>query len=153
MSFMQMAIDKAREGVANNGGPFGAVITKNNRVIAAAHNQVTIDKDPTAHAEIVAIREACKKLDKFTLEDCVLWTSCEMCPMCFGAAAWARIPEIYYYHTRDDAHDIGFDDAKFYNEINKDISQRSIKMEQIKPDSITRTAFQDWIEKENKTHY
>jgi guanine deaminase len=116
--WMQVAYDEAIKGMlANAGGPFGAVIIKDNKVIASAHNQVLFTNDPTAHAEINVIRQASQKLQKFDLSDCTLYTTCQPCPMCLGAIFWARIPNVYYGATKDDAKKGGFDDALFYDLI------------------------------------
>lgn len=118
--FMMRAIELAIEGVrANSGGPFGAVIVKNGEIIGEGWNQVTSTSDPTAHAEIVAIRRACEKLGTFHLEGCVIYTSCEPCPMCLGAIYWAKLEKIFYSCTRKDAASIGFADDFIYEEIGK----------------------------------
>ena len=113
--WMQKAYDEATQGMlANEGGPFGAVIVKDDHIIASAHNRVLISNDPTAHAEINAIRLASKALNRFDLSDCTLYTSCEPCPMCLGAIFWARIPKVYYAASKKDAQRGGFDDSRFY---------------------------------------
>ena len=125
--FLRLAIEAAEKNISGmRGGPFGAVIVKDDQVIAVAANQVIHDNDPTAHAEIVAIREACKKLGSFQLDDCVIYASCEPCPMCLGAIYWARPKAIYYAAKRDDAAAIGFDDAHIYQQIPLPPLQRSI---------------------------
>jgi guanine deaminase len=116
--WMQIACDEAVEGMErNDGGPFGALIVKNGEVIARAHNEVLKSNDPTAHAELLAIREASRKLGTFDLSGCVLYTSCYPCPMCMGAVFWSRIPVVYYGATQEDAAEGGFDDRKFYEMI------------------------------------
>lgn len=125
--FMEIAI---KQGMANKeGGPFGAVIVKDNKVVSKGHNSVIKTNDPTAHAEINAIRKASKKLKRFDLSDCVLYSSCEPCPMCFSAIHWAKIKKVVYACTRDDAKKIGFDDEKIYNIINGK-TKNDIKMVQ-----------------------
>jgi len=116
--FMQAAIDAALAGVeSGDGGPFGAVIVQDGRIVAAGHNRVIAIQDPTAHAEMVAIRAACRSLGRFDLANCQLYTTCEPCPMCYAATWWARIPVIHYGSTRDDAAAIGFDDAAIYADL------------------------------------
>lgn len=116
--WMKIAYDEAVDGMLNNeGGPFGAVIVKDSQIIASAHNEVLKTNDPTAHAEMNAIREASKKLGRFDLSDCILYTTCQPCPMCLGAIFWARIKTVYYGATKDDAAKGGFDDKHFYSLI------------------------------------
>ena len=129
--FMKMAIELSIESVNKNGGPFGCVIVKNNKVIAKGSNKVTSTNDPTAHGEIVAIREACKKLNNFNLNGSELYSTCEPCPMCLSAIYWARISKIYYANTREDAQKIDFDDSLIYSEFKKKIKERKIPMIQI----------------------
>jgi tRNA(Arg) A34 adenosine deaminase TadA len=146
-------INKAIENSNNSdGGPFGAVITKNDIIIADGNNKVTIDNDPTAHAEIVAIRNACKELNDFNLSECVLYTSCEPCPMCLSAIYWSRIPVVYYANTRQDAASIDFDDQKIYDEISKNIEDREVKMIHIENTNAYET-FQNWKNNLDKVHY
>jgi len=126
--YMQCAFDEAYSGMRKNeGGPFGAVIVQGGEIIGRGHNRVTSTNDPTAHAEIVAIREACKKLNVFHLPDAVLYASCEPCPMCLAAIYWANIKTIYYCYNRNDAAKIGFSDEFIYDEINKPISERTMQ--------------------------
>jgi guanine deaminase len=147
------AIRLAREGMeAGKGGPFGAVIVKDGQIVGRGFNQVTSTNDPTAHAEIVAIRDACQRLGTFQLEGCTLYTSCEPCPMCLGAIYWARPARIVYGCFHSDAAEAGFDDHFIYQELEKPRDQRSIPMQQLLRDEAW-TVFADWIEKENKTHY
>ena len=130
--FMKEAILEAFEGIGlRTGGPFGAVIVKDNKIIARGHNKVIETNDPTAHAEIVAIREATKLLGRFDLSDCILYTTCEPCPMCYSAAHWAKIPLIYYGATQDDAKDIGFDDSYIYEVLQNKHSNEKMKICQI----------------------
>ncbi|TAH20983.1 MAG: nucleoside deaminase [Cytophagales bacterium] len=134
------------------GGPFGAIIVKDGQIIAKANNQVLKNNDPTAHAEVVAIREACKVLGVFQLDGCELYTSCEPCPMCLGAIYWARPSKVYYANTRQDAAAIDFDDAFIYEEINMPFEKRKIPMEHLHhPQAIE--AFKKWAEKNDKTLY
>jgi len=126
--FMQRAINLAQEGIdSNSGGPFGAVIVKDGEIISEGFNRVTSTNDPTAHAEIVAIKEACKKLESFQLDNCILYTSCEPCPMCLGAIYWARPKKVFYACNRTDAAEIDFDDQFIYDEIDKSIEDRKIE--------------------------
>jgi guanine deaminase len=151
--FMQAAISLSIEKMkAGFGGPFGAVVVRNGEVIAAGYNQVTSSNDPTAHAEVVAIREACKALNTFELNDCELYTSCEPCPMCMGAIYWARIPVVYYANTRYDAANIGFDDAHIYNELALPVDKRSVKMVPFLRSEGLK-AFKAWEEKNDKINY
>lgn len=151
--FMSRAIELAKKGVNSNaGGPFGAVIVKNGKIIAEGFNKVTSKNDPTAHAEIVAIRKACKKLNSFQLDDCIIYTSCEPCPMCLGAIYWARPKKVFYASTREDAAEIEFDDEFIYNEISKEINSRQISFINIMRDDAS-SVFKSWMEKENKIEY
>ena len=130
--FMQTAIDMAEKSIKSGaGGPFGAVVVKDGKIIAAEHNRVTSTNDPTAHAEVSAIRAACKALGTFQLEDCDIYTSCEPCPMCLGAIYWARPRRVFYASTKDDAANIGFDDSFIYKELDLALDQRSIPMIQM----------------------
>lgn len=146
---IRLSEQKMREGF---GGPFGAVIVRNGEIVASGFNQVTSSNDPTAHAEVMAIRNACEKLNTFQLDDCELYTSCEPCPMCLGAIYWARIPVIYYANTREDAAKIGFDDAHIYHEISLDIKDRSVKMLPLLREEGIKV-FQAWQAKEDKKEY
>jgi tRNA(Arg) A34 adenosine deaminase TadA len=134
------------------GGPFGAVIVRNGKTISIGHNRVTSINDPTAHAEIVAIRAACKKLQTFQLEDCELYTSCEPCPMCLSAIYWARLKKVYFANTREDAAAIGFDDDFIYQEIPLPIKQRKIPMKQLMRKDA-KAAFDEWQSKVDKVSY
>ena len=151
--FMLTAIRLAQAGVdAERGGPFGAVIVKDGKIIGEGYNCVTSTNDPTAHAEIVAIRNACQKLNSFQLEDCVIYTSCEPCPMCLGAIYWARPKQIFFACTREDAAHIGFDDQFIYEEIERPIEARHIKSINFLRDEGL-TVFNNWANKEEKIEY
>ncbi|RXG24149.1 nucleoside deaminase [Leeuwenhoekiella marinoflava] len=152
-TYMQEAVNAALSGMQNNeGGPFGCVIVKDGKIIGKGNNKVTSTNDPTAHAEVTAIRDACKNLNSFQLEGCTIYTSCEPCPMCLGAIYWARPDKVYYGSTQTDAANIGFDDAFIYKEIELPYNQRSIPFEQLAPE-IAIKAFKEWTEKEDKTEY
>jgi tRNA(Arg) A34 adenosine deaminase TadA len=150
--FMMRAIELSIKSVNNGTGPFGAVIVKDNQIISEGFNTVTMNNDPTSHAEIVAVRIACKKLSNFSLEDCYLYTTCEPCPMCLSAIYWARISKIYYANTRSDAQKIDFSDAMIYEELNKTIKDRKIPMHQMMRDEALK-AFDLWDKKEDKVKY
>ncbi len=151
--FMQRAIDMAQKSIdSNTGGPFGCVIVKNGTIIAEGHNKVTSSNDPTAHAEIVTIRAACEKLNSFQLDDCVIYTSCEPCPMCLGAIYWARPKKVYYACTQKDAAQINFDDQFIYNELNKEMDNRSIAFEPIMREEA-KVVFEKWAKKTDKIDY
>ena len=152
IDFMKRAIELSIQNIKNNGGPFGCIIVKENKIIAEGVNRVTFNNDPTAHAEIIAIRNACKKLNSFNLEKCELYTSCEPCPMCLSAIYWSHIDKIYYGNSRLDASKIGFDDDFIYNELNKDLSSRKIQMKQISQKEAKK-AFLDWDKKIDKVEY
>jgi len=150
--FMKRAIELSIKSVNGGTGPFGAVIVKDNQIISEGFNTVTVNNDPTSHAEIVAIRIACKELSNFSLEDCDLYTTCEPCPMCLSAIYWARISKIYYANTRSDAQKIDFSDAMIYEELNKTIKDRKIPMHQMMRDEALK-AFHLWDKKEDKVKY
>lgn len=150
--FMEKAIKLSIENIKNGGGPFGAVIVKDDEIIASGTNHVTRHNDPTAHAEILAIREAAKKLKTFDLSGCTIYSSCEPCPMCLGAIYWAHIDALYYGNTKQDAKQIGFDDSFIYEEIEKPIHARKIETAQ-KMAKKAFSAFKLWSEKEDKIHY
>ena len=150
--FMKKAIELSIESVNKGGGPFGSVIVKSNKIIAEGSNKVTFSNDPTAHGEIVAIRESCKKLNTFTLKGCELYSTCEPCPMCLSAIYWARIDKIYYANTRDDAKKIDFDDSLIYSEFQKKIHERKIPMIQIMRKEALQ-AFELWDKKADKVKY
>lgn len=152
-AMMRRAINLAREGVMSGlGGPFGCVVARDGVVIGEGSNRVTSTNDPTAHAEVVAIREACKSLGTFQLEGCVIYTSCEPCPMCLGAIYWARPERIFIACTRDDAADAGFDDAFIYDELNKDLKDRKVPCHVLLRDEGVKV-FQEWIANPNKVEY
>jgi len=150
--FMKRAIELSVESVNKGGGPFGSVVVKDNKIIAEGSNKVTPTNDPTAHGEVVAIREACKKLNTFTLSGCQLYSSCEPCPMCLSAIYWARIEKIYYANTREDARKIDFDDSLIYTELQKNIDKRKIPMIQILRNEALK-AFELWDQKKDKVKY
>lgn len=150
--FMQRAIQLARENVDHGGGPFGAVIVRDGKIIAEGSNMVTRDNDPTAHAEVVAIRKAAKELGDFELEGCEIYASCEPCPMCLSAIYWARIPVVFYAADRHDAEKAGFDDSRIYEQLQKKIADRDIKMMQLEPDG-SLDAFKKWNDQSDKTPY
>jgi tRNA(Arg) A34 adenosine deaminase TadA len=136
----------------NHGGPFGAVVVRKGRIVGRGWNQVTSTNDPTAHAEMVAIRAACQRLKTFLLDDCELYTSCEPCPMCLSAIYWARLKKVYYGNTRKDARRIDFDDDLIYAEVAAPISQRKIPMKQLlRPEALA--AFKEWAAKLDRIHY
>ena len=150
---MEIAAKMSREKMAaGEGGPFGAVIVQNGEVIGRGWNQVTSHCDPSAHAEIVAIRNACDHLGAFSLKGAVIYTSCEPCPMCLSAIYWSRIENIFYANTRIDAKSIDFDDSFIYSEINKDLENRKIKTHQMHRDEALE-AFKIWKNKEDKIKY
>ena len=151
--FMLRAIELARKGMETGaGGPFGAVIVKNGEIVGEGCNRVTSTNDPTAHAEVVAIRAACQNLNSFQLDDCVLYASCEPCPMCLGAIYWARPSKIFYAATHSDAAEIGFDDQFIYEEIEKPIDARQIESINFLREQGLKV-FQNWTDKTDKTEY
>jgi len=149
---MMRAIELSIKSVHSGTGPFGSVIIKDNKIISEGFNTVTLANDPTSHAEIAAIRIACKILNNFSLEGCDLYTTCEPCPMCLSAIYWARIDKVYYANTRDDAKKIDFSDALIYEELNKSIKERKIPMYQLMRDEALK-AFELWDKKEDKVKY
>jgi tRNA(Arg) A34 adenosine deaminase TadA len=146
---IKLSIEKMQAGI---GGPFGCVIVKDGKIIARGFNNVTSSNDPTAHAEVDAIRKACKELGTFQLDDCELYTSCEPCPMCLGAIYWARPKVVYYGNTKADAAKIGFDDQFIYDEIDKPLNERSIPMIPFLREEALE-GFKKWEEKADKTEY
>ena len=150
--FMRKAIALSIENVHNGGGPFGAVIVKDGKIIATGVNGVTKHNDPTAHAEVTAIRKASKKLGTFDLEGCEIYTSCEPCPMCLGAVYWAHLDKMYYGNTKTDAKNIGFDDSFIYDEIDLKPENRKVKTIQVLADEAIK-AFEAWTEKDDKMEY
>lgn len=151
--FMREAIRLSIHNVeSGNGGPFGAVVVKNGEIIARGENNVTTTNDPTAHAEVTAIRRACEKLGTFQLDDCEIYTSCEPCPMCLGAIYWARPKAIYYANTKVDAAEIDFDDQFIYEEIERPIHERKLYTEQLLRDEALE-GFRKWADSTNKIEY
>jgi tRNA(Arg) A34 adenosine deaminase TadA len=151
--FMQEAIQLAEEGMqTGRGGPFGCVVVRRGQVVGRGNNRVTSTNDPTAHAEIIAIRMACRDLATFQLNDCELYTSCEPCPMCLAAIYWARIPTVYYGNTRADAAVIGFDDDVIYRQIPLPPEKRTLKMQPLLRDAAQAT-FKAWAVKPDKVKY
>ena len=150
--FILKAIELSIKSAETTGGPFGCIIVKDNKIISEGFNKVTLTNDPTAHGEIVAIREACNKLNTFKLSGCELYSSCEPCPMCLSAIYWSRIDKIFYANTRDDAKNIDFDDSFIYSEINKKIEDRKLQMIQMHRDEALK-AFKIWDEKVEKIKY
>ena len=153
IAFMRRAIELAQSGVdSDQGGPFGCVIVRKGRIVGEGCNKVTSTNDPTAHAEIVAIRDACRKLNSFQLTDCTVYTSCEPCPMCLGAIYWARPAAIYFAGTREDAAAAGFDDALFYDELDRPNDERQLKLQPMLRDEAQKV-FDAWNQKTNKVEY
>ena len=151
--FMDIAAKISREKMlAGEGGPFGAVIVRDDEIIGKGWNQVTSKCDPTAHAEIVAIRNACETLQSFSLDKSRIYTSCEPCPMCLSAIWWARIEIVYYANTREDAARIGFDDAEVYREVSRNLEDRHIPMKRCN-NELARLAMEDWTKKKDKILY
>ena len=150
--FMQMAIDLSIENVENGGGPFGAVIVKDGEVISTGVNRVVPSNDPTAHAEVNAIRSACQKLGNFKLTGCTVYSSCEPCPMCLSALYWAGVERICYGNTKEDAKAIDFDDQFIYDQLELDYKDRSIHCDHFMRKNAIK-AFERWEEKEDKTRY
>ena len=149
---MERAIELSIQSVNNGGGPFSSIIVRDEKIIAEGSNKVTLSNDPTAHGEIVAIREACEKLNNFNLSGCELYSTCEPCPMCLSAIYWSRINKIYYANTREDARKIDFDDSSIYSELQKNINERKIPMTQIMRNEALKT-FELWDKKTDKVKY
>lgn len=153
MDFLQQTINLATTNAqSGNGGPFAAIICLNDKIIATCTNTVTSSNDPTAHAEIKAIRAACKQLNSFQLTDCILYSSCEPCPMCLGAIYWARLKQVYFACNRYDAAQAGFDDSLIYDELGKQPEQRKIAMQHVQLKN-SLSPFITWQAQENKTLY
>ena len=150
--FMTRAIELSIESVNSGGGPFGSIIVKNDKVIAEGSNKVTLNNDPTAHGEIVAIRNACKSLNNFNLSGCELYSTCEPCPMCLSAIYWAHIDKVYYANTRNDAQKIDFDDSLIYSELLTNVKKRKIPMVQMMRDEALKV-FELWDKKTDKIKY
>ncbi len=153
LKFMRRAIELAQLGMDSGvGGPFGAIVVKDGEIIGEGSNQVTSTNDPTAHAEIVAVRNACERLGSFQLDGCVVYTSCEPCPMCLGAIYWARPEKIFFGCTREDAANVGFDDDFLYREMEKGIDERDLPMiNLLREESLA--VFKNWEAKPDKTEY
>ncbi len=152
ISFMDRAVELSRNNISCSGGPFGAVIVKNDQIIAEGCNMVTRENDPTAHAEVVAIRDACKKLKTFDLSGCEIYTSCEPCPMCLAAIYWARLDTVYFANEKHDAANIGFDDKFIYDEFALDINKRKIKMVKLDHKDALEV-FNEWKNMDDKIEY
>ena len=150
--FMQRAIELSIESINSGGGQFGSVIVKDEKIISEGMNRVTVDNDPTSHGEIVAIRNACKKLNTFNLSNCSLYSSCEPCPMCMSAIYWSRIGKVYYANTRNDAKKINFDDSLIYSEIPKKNEDKKIPIKQMMRNEALK-AFDIWDKKTDKIEY
>jgi len=150
--FMRKAIELSLNNIKKGGGPFGAVILKDGKIIATGVNRVTANNDPTAHAEINAIRKAAAKLKNFDLSGCEIYTSCEPCPMCLGAIYWAHIDKMYFANTKVDAQNAGFDDSFIYEEINLKPEDRKLKLQQLLREEAI-AAFETWKNTTNKTEY
>jgi len=150
---MKLAVDLSRHGMLHKkGGPFGAVIVKYGKIVGEGYNEVTSTNDPTAHAEVVAIRNACKTLNTFSLEDCEIYCSCEPCPMCLSAIYWARIGKVYYANTKSDAAAIGFSDVLIYQEFEKQPDERTVLAEKINM-AEAHKVFEEWVQLEGKQPY
>ncbi len=149
---MREALRLARENVAAGGGPFAAIVVRDGVVVSAGANRVVLDRDPTAHAEVVAIREACRRLGTFRLDGCEIYVSCEPCPMCAAAIAWARLARVVYAATRDDAAAAGFDDARLWAELAGTAASRSIPAAQLLGDE-GRGPFEAWEARPDRTPY
>ena len=150
--FMEMAIRLSEDNIDNGGGPFGAVIVRDSEVIATGPNRVVPNNDPTAHAEVMAIRNACEKLGTFQLTDCTVYSSCEPCPMCLSALYWAGVKRICYGNTKDDAKAINFDDSFIYRELELEPAKRRMPVENILRDEAL-APFRAWTEKDDKIRY
>ncbi|MDP6440837.1 MAG: nucleoside deaminase [Pelagibacteraceae bacterium] len=150
--FMKRAIELSIESINSGGGPFGSVIVKDNKIISEGMNRVTVNNDPTAHGEIVAIRAATKVLNDFNLKGCELYTSTEPCPMCYSAIFWSRIDKIYYANTKEDAQRVDFDDSLIYSELQQSINKRKIPMIQLMRKEAL-VAFELWDKKTDKVEY
>ncbi|MEX1063404.1 MAG: nucleoside deaminase [Balneolaceae bacterium] len=152
-TYMAKAVELARKGMRNNkGGPFGCIVVRNDQIVGRGQNLVTSANDPTAHAEVVAIRDACRTLGTFQLTNCDLYATCEPCPMCIGAIYWARPRKIIYSGTRSDAANAGFDDQFIYEELDRPPESRDIPMESIPNDDV-QDLFEEWISLTDKTRY
>ena len=150
--YIQRAIELADQNIDSGGGPFGAVIVRDNMIIAEASNKVTLQNDPTAHAEVLAIRKAGENLGTFDLSGCILYASCEPCPMCLGAIYWSRISEVYFASDRKDAENAGFDDSLIYDELARPMAARRLRMVQVS-DEKAGVLFRKWDTKTDKERY
>lgn len=150
--WIREAIRLSVENIERGGGPFAAVIVKDGKLIASGCNSVTLEHDPTAHAEVNAIRKACNVLGTFDLSNCEIYTSCEPCPMCLGAIYWARLDKVYYGNSKEDAQEIGFSDAFIYQELERDNAHRSLPIVPVLPGEAIE-AFKKWANKEDKQEY
>ena len=151
--FMRIAIELSRKGMqGGEGGPFGAIVVKDGKVVGRGNNKVTSSNDPTAHAEVTAIRDACKNLNTFQLDDCIIYSSCEPCPMCLGAIYWARPKKLYFACSREDAAAINFDDEFIYKEIPLPIEERQIETVQFLQEEGVKV-FEEWADKSDKIEY
>ena len=150
--FLREAIALARRSVAEGGGPFGALVARDGRVVAGGTNRVTLERDPTAHAEVVAIRAACRALGTHDLSGCVLYASCEPCPMCLGAAQWARLEEVVHAADRAQAAAAGFDDQRFHAELARAPAERSLRARRLLAEE-GRAPFDDWLAKADRVPY
>lgn len=150
--FLGQAIELATLSARSQGGPFGAVIVRDGEVIGRGHNQVTETCDPSAHAEIMAIREACRTMGRYHLEDCIIYSSCEPCPMCLSAIYWARIPKLVYAASAADAANAGFDDQFIYDELSKPHAQRQLEITHLEIDEANES-FRAWLGNEDKLEY
>lgn len=153
LRFMREAIRLSRRKMrADEGGPFGAIVVRGGQIVGRGWNRVTATNDPTAHAEMTAIRDACRKLERFYLEDCELYTSCEPCPMCLGAIYWARLKRVFYANTQKDAARAQFDDRRIYDEIRRPISRRRVPMKRLLREEALKV-FDEWAKKGDKVPY
>lgn len=150
--FLQQALNLAIQSAKQQGGPFGAIIVHNGNVIGQGHNQVTETCDPSAHAEIMAIRNACNNINSHQLKDCTIYSSCEPCPMCMSAIYWARIPRLIYAATAQDAASAGFDDQFIYDELAKPYQQRSMSIQHI-PHELANKSFEEWLANDAREDY
>jgi guanine deaminase len=149
---IERCLELARHSITKNGGPFGAIIVRNGRIIAEGTNCVVNHHDPTAHAEIVAIREACQQLNTHILDECEIYCSCEPCPMCLSAIYWARLKKVYYSASREDAANVGFDDAYIYEELSLNNAQRALNTFQVLPEQ-GKAVLDEWLTYEGKIPY
>ena len=152
IEFMNKAVALSLQNIDEGGGPFGAVVVKDKEIVGVGINRVTANNDPTAHAEVMAIRDASARLGRFDLSDCEIYTSCEPCPMCLGAIYWARIKQVFYGNTKNGAARIGFDDSFIYDELAKPLNERSVSFVQLLPDAAAQ-GFQYWNQKTDRKIY